>query len=147
MVKLCALALAVVYFIVRMQCILLLLFAGCSQKDPRMAAWDSRHSTPQQRAQAANELIAPDTPGWRVQEILGRKGVWVHYHGPSLDLIARTNLPPHDDWQLQYDWPNGSVAIIFEPSIGTKPTEQRFVTAMPIYRGSNAPTKKTVPPR
>ena len=118
--------------------------AGCrnapqtaTNSSSALQVWRSHDASLQQRADAVTKLFQKGTSKEEVERALARKGMWTHYHGPSIDAINNRQLPDHDYWRLVYEFPGGGVTLEFEP-----PTAfgDRFVRATPFQ------TLMSVPP-
>jgi hypothetical protein len=98
--------------------------------------WRSPDSSLQQRADAVNKLIPKGTSKEQVERILAERGIWTHYHGPTIDAIHNRSLPDHDYWRLDYEFPGGGVSLEFEPSTAFG---DRFVRASPFQTLTTVP--------
>jgi hypothetical protein len=104
-------------------------YAPQTPRDAALLAWRSPDSSLQQRADAVTALFPKGTSKEEVERVLGRKGMWTRYHGPSFDAINDRALPDHDYWRLVYDFPGGGVSLEFEPA---NAFGNRFVSASPF---------------
>lgn len=107
-----------------------------SDTDAASRIWRSPDSSLQQRADAVMTLIPKGTSKEEVQTLLGRKGIWTHYHGPSFDAVRNQPLPDHDYWRLVFEFPDGGVSLEFEPATGFG---DRFVRAAPFQTLTSVP--------
>jgi len=119
--------------------LLALSFAGCSHaptsaRDAALQVWRSPDSSLQQRADAVMKLFPAGTSKADVERVLARKGMWTHYHGPSIDAINNRELPDHDYWRLVYEFRGGGVSLEFEPATAFG---DRFVSAVPFHTLKN----------
>ncbi len=112
--------------------------AGCGHQSQPAAlrAWQSPASSLQERAEAVTKLFPKGTSKEDVERVLGRKGMWTHYHGPSFDAINNRALPDHDYWWLVYEFPGGGVTLEFEPATAFG---DKFVSASPFQTLKSLP--------
>jgi hypothetical protein len=118
--------------------IVLVLLCGCLQRsgDDPLTIWQSTNSTPEQRMEAVNKLIAPGATDVEAERILGSHGRWTHFHGPRLALHPEQRvIEEHaDEWSMEYQCPGGFVALFFEHrSTNAEPAQFRFLRASVRY--------------
>jgi len=122
-------------------CLLALTLVGCNRapqtaKDAALQVWRSADSSLEQRADAARKLVPKGAGADEIRRVLGEPCIWVHYHGPSVDLVSgATNLTPFDVWRLEYRFGDGGVAMTFDP-----PTQLGgFTNAVPFHIFTSSP--------
>ncbi len=102
--------------------------------------WRSPDSSLQQRTDAVTKPIPPGTSKENVERVLGKQGMWTHYHGLTLDAINNRQLPDHDYWRHVYEFPGGGVSLEFAPATAWG---DRFVRASPFRKLMSAPVTNT----
>lgn len=111
-------------------CLSLPLGAGCgpeaqvpSPPAEHLAIWHSAQTGPKEKLEAAKRLVSRGMTAHEVERILGPRGTWVRYHGPSVGVLQQEDgtiefqkLPDHDEWYLEYTVPGGIIMLEFDTS-------------------------------
>ncbi len=110
-----------------------------------MSIWRSPKSTPQERAEALNKWLSPETSIESAISLLGPDGVLSRDYGPSTTLVSGKNgVVAHpggyyEKLWLEYKIPGGSVSLDFNKQGGAS-NEWRFEHA---YVPGQVTTPKT----
>jgi len=92
---------------------------GDNAKKTLMSIWRSPDSTPEERADAVNKLLSPETTIQSAEALLGDDGVLSHYFGTYFGSAEDTNAGGIDFWLLKYDTQRGLVALRFSRALGS----------------------------
>lgn len=102
--------------------------------DAALQVWRSPAATLQQRAEAVNKIVPVGASEDDVVRLLGARGLWARYHGPSVDAEhPHRQLPPYDHTQYEYAFPGGGVELEFDTSNSNVPS-WHFVRAYAFLR-------------
>ena len=102
-----------------------------SAKKTPISVWRSADSTADERANAVNKLLSPETSIQSAEALLGKDGRFSHYFGPSFKSVRETNYPQAgviNDAVLEYGTARGVVSLVFSRGPGAT-NHFRFVRA------------------